>query len=57
MKEYTMECSNRPDYTKPLKNELRIVKVIAEDGFEAVEKVRDRFSEYENVRCLKAEKI
>lgn len=57
MKQYTMELSNRPDYTKPLEDEVKIVKVIGQDVFEAIEKVRDRFSEYENVRCLKTEKI
>lgn len=57
MKQYTMECSNRQDYTNPLKNEVRIVKVIGQDVLEAIEKVRNRFGRYENVRCLKTENI
>lgn len=36
MKQYTMELSNRQDYTRPLENEIRIVKVIAQDVLEAI---------------------
>ena len=57
MKQYTIELSNRPDYTRPEKNELRLVKVIAQDVLEAIEKVQERFSKYENVRCVRTEKI
>ncbi len=57
MKEYTVECSNKQDYTKPLKNELRIVKIIAQDIFEATEKAQDRFRKYECFKILKSKEV